>query len=62
MYKYNLRLKNYLLTLNDYLLSCGCGGGGSGSNSGNGSSCSGCDYCFIVVNILFYHSGYIILL
>ena len=34
LYKYNLRLKKLLVTLNDYLLSCGGGnGGGGGGNS-----------------------------
>ena len=75
-----------MLTLDDYLLSCGGGGGigggrvGGGSGSGSGSNCggggrvgggggsssgSGCGWLwllFIVVDILFYCSRYIILL
>ena len=56
MYKYNLALKNQLLTLDDYLLSCGSGdggtvgGGGSGSGgggSGSDSSFGGCDCCLL---------------
>ena len=51
MYKYNLRLKNHLLTLDDYLLSCGAGGssggGGSGGDSGSVSGCGGCD-CYLL--------------
>ena len=118
MYKYNLGLKNHLLTLDDYLLSCGdSGGGGSGDNServsgdnsgvglervggssgsivggrvggnsgsssnyggsgggrvggynggdggsGNSSGCRCLWLLFIVVDILFYYSRYIILL
>ena len=80
-----------MLTLDDYLLSCGsgsgggrvgCGSGGVGGGrvdhggsgisggrvgGGGGSSGSGIGFgwlwlLFIVVNILFYCSGYIILL
>ena len=46
-------LKNHLLTLDDYLLSCGgndggtVGGGGSDSGSGSGSGCGGCDCCLL---------------
>ena len=56
MYKYNLALKNQLLTLDDYLLSCGSGDGGTvgggssgsgGSGSGSDSSCGGCDCCLL---------------
>ena len=60
--------KNHLLILDDYLLSCGGGGGGgSGRVSGsNGNGCgNGCRWLlllFIVVDILFYYSRYIILL
>ena len=52
-YKYNLGLKNHLLTLDDYLLSCGggdggtVGGGGSDGGSGSGSGCGGCDGCLL---------------
>ena len=77
-----------MLTLDNYLLSCGGGswrvsrgGGGVGGGSGSGNDCDGggrvgsgssggdgSDSCgwlsllFIVVNILFYCSRYIILL
>ena len=69
-----------MLTLNDYLLSCGgggSGGGGSGGgrvsdggggvsggrvSSGDGSSCGWLWLLFIVVDILFYCSRFIILL
>ena len=69
-----------MLTLDDYLLSCGSGGGrvGDGSSGGNGgigggrvggsngsgsgSNCGWLRLLFIVVDILFYYSGYIILL
>ena len=49
MYKYNLGLKNHLLTLDDYLLSCGGGDGGGrvGDGSGCGSNCGGCDCCLL---------------
>ena len=53
MYKYNLGLKKLLVTLDNYLLSCGGGsgdggsGGGSDGNSGSGSSCDGCD-CYLL--------------
>ena len=50
MYIYNLGLKNHLLTLDDYLLSCGGGDGGTVSCSGSGddsSSGSGCDCCLL---------------
>ena len=46
-------LKNHLLTLDDYLLSCGggdggiVGGGGSDGGSGSGSGCGGCDCCLL---------------
>ena len=46
-----------MLTLDNYLLSCGGGGrvsSGGGGSSGNGSGCGGCDCYFIVVDILFY--------
>ena len=52
-YKYNLGLKNHLLTLDNYLLSCGSGdggtvgGGGGSGNSGSGSNCGGCDCCLL---------------
>ena len=42
MYKYNLGLKKLLVTLDNYLLSCGSGGG-----SGGGSGCGGCDCCLL---------------
>ena len=65
-----------MLTLDDYLLSCGGGGGrvggsgggvGSGRVDGGGGSGSGNDcgwswLLFIVVDILFYCSKYTILL
>ena len=57
-----------MLTLDDYLLLCGSDGGGSGGgrvggdNSSSGNGCSNCNYCFIVIDILFYYSRYIILL
>ena len=65
-----------MLTLNDYLLSCSGGGGisggrvGGGSGGGNGSGGgsggdNGCGWLwllFIIVDILFYCSRYIILL
>ena len=76
-----------MLTLDDYLLSCGGGGGrvgdgssgsggrvgdgsggigggrvGGGNGSGSGSDCGWLRLLFIVVDILFYCSGYIILL
>ena len=55
-----------MLTLDDYLLSCGSssGGrvGGGGGDSGSGSGFGWLWLLFIVVNILFYYSGYIILL
>ena len=35
LYKYNLGLKKLLVTLNDYLLSCGGGNGGGGGGSGD---------------------------
>ena len=41
LYKYNLELKKLLVTLDDYLLSCGGGG------SGRGSDCGGCDCCLL---------------
>ena len=34
-YKYNLGLKKLLVTLNDYLISCGGGNGGGGGGSGD---------------------------
>ena len=46
-------LKNHLLTLDDYLLSCGggddgtVGGGGSDGGSGSGNGCGGCDCCLL---------------
>ena len=74
-YKYNLGLKNHLLTLDNYLLPCGggdggtVGGGGGSGDSGSSSGCGGCDYYlllliyyFIVANILFYCDVHIILL
>ena len=40
--------KNLLLTLDNYLLSCGGSNGRvSGSGSGSGSSCGGCDCCLL---------------
>ena len=55
-----------MLTLDDYLLSCGGGDGGSrrvgGGGGGNGSG-SGYRWLwllFIVVDILFYYSKFII--
>ena len=64
IYKYNLGLKKLLNTLDDYLLSCGGGGGrvGGGNGNGCGSSCRWLWLLFIVVDILFYYSRYIILL
>ena len=47
---YNLGLKNHLLTLDNYLLSCGGGGrvgGSDGSGSGSGNGCCGCDCCLL---------------
>ena len=42
-------LKNHLLTLDDYLLSCGGGNGGTvgGGGSGSGSGCGGYDCCLL---------------
>ena len=42
-------LKNHLLTLDDYLLSCGGGDGGTvgGGGGGGNSGCGGCDYCLL---------------
>ena len=57
-----------MLTLDDYLLSGDSGGGigggrvGGGSGSGSSSSYKWLWLLFIVINILFYCSGYIILL
>ena len=60
IYKYNLGLKKLLVTLDDYLLSCGGSGdsrsdssgssgdsSGGGGGSGSGSGCNGCDYCLL---------------
>ena len=47
-----------MLTLDDYLLSCGGGGGGG---SGSGSTCGWLWLLFTVVDILFYCDVYIIL-
>ena len=53
MYIYNLGLKNHLLTLDDYLLSCGGGDGGTvdcsdgSDDSSSGSDCGGCDCCLL---------------
>ena len=48
-YKYNLGLKNHLLTLDNYLLPCGGGDGGTvgGGGGGGNSGCGGCDYCLL---------------
>ena len=51
LYIYNLELKqNTIITLDDYLLSCGGSDGGTVSCSGSGddsSSGSGCDCCLL---------------
>ena len=53
LYIYNLGLKqNIIVTIDDYLLSCGSGGSGGGrvsggGSSGSGSGCNGCDCCLL---------------